>query len=584
MTDLLNTPIDISKVPFSKYGSYLAVCFDPGMKIFTIHNARRMFGTDMIFHLTFEHDDNTVEYEVTATPWLVHITAAQGTAWIYMRGDDAVVIEGKGLGIKLEMVSGKVSWGYEQESYPTRYGIQIADRTYKLIRVDARLYATIDVLKGLAETVGAYDKSPGGQQRNCNTILIVKPEDDGILVNLEIAQIETRKRPGSINTDKEIKLVKKEWEKFRSMMPAVPVDRLAIAEMTWYNIWSSFVRAEDCYRYDAMLMSKKFMCSVWTWDHCFNALAIAMADVRKGVEQFLLPFELQAESGALPDFFSPHNEKVWGVTKPPIHGWCFHRLMSRYKIDKKTVRKVYGKLQRWTDWWMICRDSDQDGIPDYPQGCDSGWDNSTVFDTGYFIESPDLASYLVLQMKALAEMAGTLGDPKSKKYWQKRGDLLLQKFYEHNWKGTHFVAPVSRTHEHNENPTSLQTVMPLVLGEHLDQDKFNRLVTILEQEFLTANGPATEALKSPLYEDDSYWRGPIWAPTTYLLVDGLRRGGREDLASKIARGFCDMIKEKAGGNYENFDASTGRGLRAPGYTWTASVHMLLLSEFLSKNV
>ncbi|MFQ6115089.1 MAG: trehalase family glycosidase [bacterium] len=99
---------------------------------------------------------------------------------------------------------------------------------------------------------------------------------------------------------------------------------------------------------------------------------------------------------------------------------------------------------------------------------------------------------------------------------------------------------------------------------------------------MTEHGLATEALKSPYYESDSYWRGPIWAPSTYLIVDGLRRGGNYDLALKIARGFCNMIKNNAGGNYENFDAVTGKGLRAPGYTWTASVHMLLLTEFISK--
>jgi hypothetical protein len=31
---------------------------------------------------------------------------------------------------------------------------------------------------------------------------------------------------------------------------------------------------------------------------------------------------------------------------------------------------------------MNYRDSVNDGIPDYPQGCNSGWDNSTLFDIG----------------------------------------------------------------------------------------------------------------------------------------------------------------------------------------------------------
>ena len=64
-----------------------------------------------------------------------------------------------------------------------------------------------------------------------------------------------------------------------------------------------------------------------------------------------------------------------------------------------------------------------------------------------------------------------------------------------------------------------------------------------------------------------------------LIVEGLRRGGRPDLAREIARRFCDLC-EVAGGNYENFDALTGQGLRDQGYTWTASVNLLLMHEYL----
>ena len=75
-----------------------------------------------------------------------------------------------------------------------------------------------------------------------------------------------------------------------------------------------------------MLMSKKYMSSVWSWDHCFNALAMAKISKQKAMEQFEAPFVLQSEHGVLPDMWNPHSEIVWGVTKPPIHGWCFSRL------------------------------------------------------------------------------------------------------------------------------------------------------------------------------------------------------------------------------------------------------------------
>lgn len=145
------------------------------------------------------------------------------------------------------------------------------------------------------------------------------------------------------------------------------------------------------------------------------------------------------------------------------------------------------------------------------------------------------------------------------------------------WDGRHFlVYPLGG--KVKTEPTSLLNLMPLVLGEYLPKEVFSRMADDLEQRFLTPFGVATEDPTSALYAADGYWRGPIWAPSTYLLVDGLRRGGREALATEIARRFCDLVAH-AGGHYENYDALTGEGLRTRGVAWTSAVDVLLMHEF-----
>ena len=62
-------------------------------------------------------------------------------------------------------------------------------------------------------------------------------------------------------------------------------------------------------------------------------------------------------------------------------------------------------------------------------------------------------------------------------------------------------------------------------------------------------------------------------------MDGLRRGGRGELAKTVAERYCAMSARQAKGNYEHFDALTGLGRRAPGCTWAASVYMLLHREY-----
>lgn len=562
--------IDVTKTPFSRYGAYVSVTWQQERNHFTIHNVQKRFGEDEAFILKFEKNKQlVVDFIVSATPYVLNVHSSVGKARLYVYDDRSVVIESKGMDVCLQQIS---NYGY---------GIQIGERRYKIISRPQRTYATIDVLQGEGWLDGPYKPGPDGKERNHREILKVFCEMGQVLLRLEISQVETKLFPSFVDVDTDITTIKREWESFLAYMPPVPEERKEYAQVTWYNLWSSFVRAEDVHKYDAMLMSKKFMCSVWSYDHCFNALALAQANLKeKAIEQFLLPFELQAESGVLPDVWNPNTEIVWGITKPPIHGWCFGKLMDKFDFDRSLLKKVYAHLEKWTRWWLEYRDSDSDGIPEYPQGWDSGSDNSTLFDRGFFLESPDLSSYLILQMQTLSRIAQRLGDKQSAIRWEKDAEIFLQKLYEHSWNGKRFIARLSRTHEYEENPTSLLAVMPLVLGSYLDENKFSRLVAILERDFLTENGPASEAPTSPLYEPDGYWRGPIWAPTTYLLVDGLKRGGRQNLACEVAKRFCNMVQNKAKGNYECFDALTGEGLRVPGHTWTASVYLLLVWEYL----
>ncbi len=105
-----------------------------------------------------------------------------------------------------------------------------------------------------------------------------------------------------------------------------------------------------------------------------------------------------------------------------------------------------------------------------------------------------------------------------------------------------------------------------------------KLIADLKQpgQFLTANGLATERLSSRYYESDGYWRGPIWAPATLMVVDGLESSGENEFARELKLRFCRMAARS--GLTENYDAVSGRGLRDGAYTWTASVFLIFAHE------
>ncbi|MFF2383238.1 amylo-alpha-1,6-glucosidase [Streptomyces sp. NPDC058108] len=338
--------------------------------------------------------------------------------------------------------------------------------------------------------------------------------------------------------------------------------------------WAALVPAGGTLRRESMLMSKNRMTNVWSWDHCFNAMAL-WRDPHAAAGQLLAVFDHQDAHGCLPDYVNDAGVER-NFVKPPIHGWAVAHLMDRGGLDDDMVAALYDPLRRWTEWWFEHRVYGDDGVPSYNHGNDSGWDNATTFGVAVPVQSPDLLAYLALQMETLARIAERLGRDGEATAWTRRADHTVRILCDRFWNGDRFVARSTLTGRVIDSE-SLLTFMPLVLGDRLPASTREATVRrLLDGGYLTPHGPATEPPDSPHYEPDGYWRGPIWAPSTLLLVDGLRRSGRPGLAGDIADRF--MATCGGAGMAENFDALTGAGLRDRSMTWTASVYLSLVSE------
>lgn len=520
--------------------------------------------------------DQEIDIDIQAYAECIIVRKGEKTARLYIQDEETLVVDSTGLDLALRQTN---EYGYGVEEFPY----------YHIINIYHHLYTTVYVQEGVGMLCGPVRKGNGLELMDVRQNLTLRGIDGRLIVAIRIGEQE-RKISGRIYPENEVQEIKKEWLAFYGQFPDRKYKDIDYAMLSWYNLWSSFVKKGGNYHQDTMVMSKRGMCAVWSWDHCFNALAMAAAG--KGYEawnQFMAPFFHQSENGCLPDMWRPNAEITWSITKPPIHGWCMEKLMEQIDLSSEQLLEAYDGLERWTQWWMEYRDYDQDGIPAYPMGCDCGWDNTTIFDLGYFVESPDLPSFLILQMRCLEKISKRLEllsvEDTDRRVWEQRGrewrerkSCLLNNFYIHCWEKDGFISKKNSTHEFLPSD-SLLNLMPLVLGDELEKKYRKILINRLIDEFLTEHGLATEKPSGSKYEADGYWRGPIWAPVTYLMVDGLYRGGEKEVAYEIAERFCQMLEEQAGGNYENFDAKTGKGLRAPGYTWTASVYLLLCWQY-----
>jgi hypothetical protein len=346
------------------------------------------------------------------------------------------------------------------------------------------------------------------------------------------------------------------------------------AELAAYVLWSATVRPAGFLTRPAVLMSKHWMDKVWSWDHCFNALALAAGLPDLAWDQFQLPFEHQDAAGALPDSVT-HSEVLYNFVKPPIHGWTLRQLRQKLPaLDRGELLHAYRLLESWTRFWLTARRVPGHALAHYQHGNDSGWDNATTFDRYRVIESADLAAFLVLQLRELADLAGHLGLGEAAGSWTGAADRMRTSLLE-LWTGHRFVARDPGTRR-AWTSASLLDLMPIVLAGELPDQVREALVHRIRAH-LTPYGLATELPTSPHYEADGYWRGPIWAPATVLIEDGLRRSGSGELADEISGRFRALCERS--GFAENFDALTGTGLRDRAYTWTASGYLILAAAY-----
>lgn len=78
------------------------------------------------------------------------------------------------------------------------------------------------------------------------------------------------------------------------------------------------------------------------------------------------------------------------------------------------------------------------------------------------------------------------------------------------------------------------------------------------------------------FEMDRYWRGPVWAMTTWMIYCGLRNYDRHETAQLIKESFLDLVE--AEGFREYYSPATGEGKGIHDFTWTAAVVVDLIEE------
>jgi glycogen debranching enzyme len=91
-------------------------------------------------------------------------------------------------------------------------------------------------------------------------------------------------------------------------------------------------------------------------------------------------------------------------------------------------------------------------------------------------------------------------------------------------------------------------------------------------------GPSGLASTSPLestFDAKRYWRGPSWLHINWMIADGLKHYGYDDVAEQLRQASRAIIDQS--GYFEYFDPITGEGCGGKDFSWTAAIalHWLL---------
>lgn len=347
----------------------------------------------------------------------------------------------------------------------------------------------------------------------------------------------------------------------------------------------------------------------WLWDSCFHAVAWAhLGDERGATELAAALSDIDADGfvphvryPAEPDF----HAAFWGrsatssITQPPMYGHAVSELVALgFDVPEETVDRATRGLR----FLLRRRARTDDGLVlschPWETGCDDNprWDHwrpdpgvadwrerkgtllASVERTpgGAPLANPAFRSapvgFNALIVFNARELAGVTGDE-----GLATESAELAEAIDGRWDGTTWVDAGDGSGSSGRLPT-LDGLLPALLdgphttaalGQILDPDSFG-----------APFGPAAVSRSSPLYDPDTYWRGPAWPQLSYLCwlaATRSRSAGAGAVAESVAESVAGTTVAGAvtSGWAEYWNPETGAGRGAVPQSWTSLAAVLV---------
>ena len=209
----------------------------------------------------------------------------------------------------------------------------------------------------------------------------------------------------------------------------------------------------------------------------------------------------------------------------------------------------------------------ESGQDDLPLWEEAEWDSEREI---LAMSAVDLCSYRALDLECLSRIARILGDRAAARRLEAERRRLALTMNEVLWCDAAGLY-LDELPEGRSARVAASNFLPLIAGVPSPR-RARRMVGVLldPARFWGEWVLPTISRDDSAFDDQQYWRGSIWPPMNYLVLQGLRRYGFDEVASELAwKGALMFLadRRRTGFCRENFDARSGQGRGRRFQSW-----------------
>jgi len=359
---------------------------------------------------------------------------------------------------------------------------------------------------------------------------------------------------------------------------------------------------------------------LWGWGHghqvlheSLSMLSYAYLDPLSAEGSQRVYMEQQDSSGLIAYRHGPRGKqdyphKNMPTTSAPFFSWINWEI---YKVskDRQFLLESYAAGSRYVQWLIRNRDTNHDGTFEWgPYGIIENvrdWYNA-VFqvsaeryldvdkeDISDELECLDLTLMVIKEEKCLAQMASSLGKEVEAREWQKKAELTSNLVNERMWDdSTGFYYSVNKkdySFKFMTRDLRRQEIIGFLAlwAGVATKERAEKLVKVLTDttRFWRKYGIPTLSAQDPWYSPYvdycCKWNGPVWLLWDYMVYDGLKNYGYNEVAKQLAGKMMLCVTTQLSKNHNFWESFSpdNEVLNCPSnYIWDSIMAKLIIAE------